>query len=53
MTTAGLEPSEKSYEELIEYLEKLELSLSEEPIPKKKYSKDATESSNTTSILKK
>ena len=53
MTTAGLEPREKTYEELIEHLEKLECSLPDEPIPKKMDSKDATKSSSTTSILKK
>ena len=52
MTTAGLEPREKSYEDLIEHLEKLESSLPDEPIPKKLKSKDAHETT-TTSILKK
>ena len=52
MTTADIEPRENTYEELIEHLEKLERSLLDEPIPKKKDSKDAAESTSTTSILK-
>ena len=44
MTTAGLEPREKTYEELIEHLEKLECSLPDEPIPKKMDSKDTSKS---------
>ena len=51
MTIAGLEPKEKSYKDLVEYLEKLEVSLPEETIPNKDKSKDA--SPDTTSILKK
>ena len=51
MTTVCLEPREKSYEDLIEHLEKLESSLPDEPIPRKDKKKDAT--SDTTSILKK
>ena len=50
MTTAGLESREKSYEDLIEYLEKLESSLPDEPIAKKEKSKGAPD---TTSILEK
>ena len=34
MITAGLEPREKSYGDLIEHLGKLERSLPDEPIPK-------------------
>ena len=41
MTTAGLEPREKTYEELIEHLEKLARSLLDEPIPTKKENKEA------------
>ena len=41
MITAGLEPREKSYEDLVENLEKLERSLPDESIPKKVNSKDA------------
>ena len=51
ITTAGLEPREKTYEELFEHLENLECSLPDEPIPKKKDSKDATDSMSTTSIF--
>ena len=51
MTTAGLEPREKSYEDLIEHLEKLESSLPEESIPRKDKKKDTP--AETTSILKK
>ena len=53
MTIAGLEPREKTYAELIEHLENLERSLPDEPISKKKNSKDAAYSMGTTSILKK
>ena len=53
MTTAGLEPREKTYKELIEHLEKLARSLPDEPIPKKKESKEAAYSTSTTSIHKK
>ena len=49
MTTAGLESREKSYEDLIENLKKLESSLPDETIPKKDKSKYA---SLETSILK-
>ena len=48
MKTAGLDSREKSSEDLIEHLEKLESSRPDEPIPKKLKSKDAQE---TTSIL--
>ena len=48
--TDGLEPRDKSYEDLIENLNNLESSLPYEPIPKKLKSKDAQE---PTSILKK
>ena len=51
MITAGLETREKTYEDLIEHLEKLECSLPDEPIPKKKKSKDTP--AETTNILKK
>lgn len=51
MITAGIEPREKSYEDLIEHLEKLESSLPDEPIPKKEKSKDVP--TETTSIFKK
>ena len=51
MVATGLEPREKSYENLSEYLVYLESSLPDEPIPKKSESKDA--STYTTSILKK
>ena len=50
MIKASLEPREKVYEGLIEYLENLESSLPDQPITKKVESKDAPES---TSILKK
>ena len=50
MTTAGLESREKFYKDLIEHLEKLDISLPVEPILKKDKSKDA---SPETSILKK
>ena len=50
MTIAGLEPREKLYEDLVEHLEKLEVSPHEEQIPKRDKNKDA---SVTTSILKK
>ena len=53
MTTAGLESREKTYKELIEHLEKLECSLTDETIPKKTDSKDVTKSSSITSILKR
>ena len=55
MTTLQLAQNQgrKTCKELIEHLEKLERSLIDEPIPKKQDSKDATESSSTTSILKK
>ena len=53
MTTDGLEPREKFYEELIEHSEKLERSPLDEPIPKKKDSKDALEYTSSTGILKK
>ena len=42
MTTAGLEPREKSYEELVEHLDKLEVSLPEETITRKDKSNDAS-----------
>ena len=35
MITAGLEPSEKSYKDLVEHLEKLEVSLPEETTPRR------------------
>ena len=41
MTIGGLEPMEKCYKGLIEHLEKLEVSLLEEVIPKKKKSKES------------
>ena len=36
MATTGLEPREKTYEELIEYVEKFEMSILEEPVKKDK-----------------
>ena len=53
MITAGLGLREKTYEDRIEHLKKLGHSLPDEPIPKKKDNKDATESTSTTIILKK
>ena len=51
MIRAGLEPREKSYEDLIEHLDKLVSSLPDNPIPNKYKIKDA--SPDTTSIIKK
>ena len=53
MFTAGLEPREKTYKELIERLERLESSLPDEAIPRKKDNKDDPEVTNNTNILKK
>ena len=53
MTTAGPEPKEKTYEELIEHLERLERYLPDELIPKQKDNKDAAESTSNISIFKK
>ena len=53
MITSGIEPMEETYKDLIEYLQKLERYLLDNPIPKKKDSKDDAESTSTTSILKK
>ena len=53
MITVSLEPRDKTYKELIEHLEKFERSLLDDPILKKKDSKDAAESTSTASILKK
>ena len=53
MITAGLQPREKTYEDLIEHLEKLESSFLDKTIPNKKESRDAPESISTTSILRK
>ena len=50
MTTAGLNPRGKFYEDLIGHLEKLEVSLPDEEIPKKHKRKDA---SPDTSFFKK
>ena len=40
MIISGLELGDKTYEGLIEHLEKLESSIPDEPIPKKDKSKD-------------
>ena len=49
--TDSLEPREKSYEDLIDRLDKLESSLPDGPIPKKEKNKEITP--EITSILKK
>ena len=50
MTTAGLELREQLYENLVKYLEKLEVSLPQEQILKRDKSKDPLD---TVTILKK
>lgn len=46
MATAGLEPREKSYEDLLEYLEKLGVSFPEIVIPKKNMGEKASPEKN-------
>ena len=53
MITSVLELRKKTYEDLIEYLEKLESSLPDEPIPKRNESRDTLEATSTTRIFKK